>query len=37
MKDKELKLEDIESSLTLGGVGGVVRRGCRCYSAFIHT
>ena len=42
MKDEELKFEDIEASLTLGGVGGVTRgrgerRGCRCYSDVIHT
>ena len=30
MKDEELKLEEIEASLTLGGAG-------RCYSDVIHT
>ena len=30
MKDEELKFEEIEASLTLGGAG-------RCYTAVIHT
>ena len=30
MKDEEIKLEEIEASHTLGGVG-------RCYAAVIHT
>jgi hypothetical protein len=42
MKDKELKLEEIEASHTLGGAGEVSRgrgerRGCKSYSAVIHT
>jgi hypothetical protein len=39
MKDKELKLEEIEASLTLGGAGEgrVQGRGCRCYSGVRHT
>ncbi len=43
MKDKELKLEDFEVSLTLGGAGeGGVQgrgkwRGCTCYSAVKYT
>ena len=32
MKDEELKLEEIESSHTLGGY-----RRCRCYSAVRYT
>ena len=43
MKNKELKLEEIEASLTLGGAGegGVQGRGkwreCTCYSAVRYT
>ena len=42
MKDKELEVEEIESSHTLGGVGGSLqgtgeRRGCRSYSDGIDT
>ena len=32
MKDEEVKLEEIESSHTLGGY-----RRCRCYSACVHV
>ena len=43
MEDKELKLEEIEASLTLGGAGeGRVQgrgqwRGCRLYSGVKHA
>ena len=41
MKDEELKLEEIEAShtrLSRGSrQGREERRGCKCYSAVIHT